>query len=151
MKRKAVLACAVVLVILMSCSASSMLNHQLAREQDGAISTDAGETNSSPLLGEAEHSMEKAKRGKTKNCATSEDSASASETLSDTEDISRAFESDLQDDKVENALNNDIPQSEVPLPDGRIFYRGEPPYGYLPTCYPKQNISYPIIPPELDS
>jgi hypothetical protein len=150
MKRTAVLVCAVVLVILMSCSASSTLNHQLACEQYRTISTDAGETNPSPLLGEAEHSVEKASSGKTEDYATKDDSASSGGILSDTEGVGKACESSLQNDKVENALNNDIPPTEVPIPDGRIFHRGEPPYGYLPTCYPKQNFSFPIIPLELD-
>jgi hypothetical protein len=151
MKRTAVLLCAVVLVILVSCSVSSTLNHQLAREQYGAISTDAGETSSSPLLGEAEHSVEIASSAKTEDGATKDDPASSGEILSDAMDVSKACESKLQDDKDENALNSDIPPTEAPIPDGRIFHRGEPPYGYLPTCYPKQNISFPIIPLELDT
>ena len=150
MKRTAVLLCAVVLVSLVSCSVSSTLNHQLAREQYRAISTDAGETNFSPLPGEAEQSVEIASSGKTEDGATKDDSASSGGILSDAEGVGKACESNLQNDKVENALNSDIPPTEAPIPDGRIFYRGEPPYGYLPTCYPKQNISFPIIPLELD-
>jgi hypothetical protein len=150
MKRTAVLVCAVVLVILMSCSASSTLNHQLAREQYGAIPTDLGETNSSPFPGEAKQSVGKASSGKTEDCAISDDSASSGGILSNGESVDKAYESNLQNDKVESALNSDIPPTEVPIPDGRIFHRGEPPYGYLPTCYPKQNISFPIIPLELD-
>jgi hypothetical protein len=150
MKRTAILVCVVVSIILMSCSASSTLDHQLAREQYGAISTDAGETNSSPLLGKAENSVEKASSGKTEDYALLDDSASSGWILSDAESVGKACESNLQNDKVENALNSDIPPTEVPLPDGRIFHRGEPPYGYLPTCYPKQNISFPTFPPELD-
>jgi hypothetical protein len=150
MKKTVVLACAAVLVFLMSCSASSNLNHQLAREQYRAISTDAGETNPSPLLGEAEHSVEKASSGKTEDYAIKDDSSSSGEVLSDAEGVGKAYESNLQNDKVENALNSDIPTTEVPIPDGRIFHRGEPPYGYLPTCYPKQNFSFPIIPLEFD-
>lgn len=150
MKRIAVLLCAVVLVILMSCSASSTLNHQWAREQYRALSTDAGETNPSPLLGEAEHSVEIAGSGEAEDGVTKDDSPSSGGILSDAMDISKASESKLRDDKDENALNSDIPPTEVPIPDGRIFHRGEPPYGYLPTCYPKQNFSFPIIPLELD-
>jgi hypothetical protein len=150
MKRTVVLLCAVVLVILVSCSASSTLNHQLTREQDGAISTDAGETNFSPLLGEAEQSVEIASSGKTEDYAIQDDSASSGGILSDAMNISKASESKLRDDKDKNALNSDIPPTEAPIPDGRIFHRGEPPYGYLPTCYPKQNISFPTFPPELD-
>jgi hypothetical protein len=127
-----------------------MLNHQLTREQDGAISADAGATTPSPLLGEAEHSVEKTSSGKNEDCAISDDSASSGEILSEDESVGKACESNLQNDKVENALNNDIPPTKVPIPDGRIFHRGEPPYGYLPTCYPKQNFSFPIIPLELD-
>jgi hypothetical protein len=127
-----------------------MLNHQLTREQDGSVSADANETNPSPLLGEEEYSMEKTSSGKAEDCAIQADSATSGEISSDAEDVSKACESSLQNDKVENALNSDIPPTEVPIPDGRIFHRGEPPYGYLPTCYPKQNFSFPIIPLELD-
>jgi hypothetical protein len=37
----------------------------------------------------------------------------------------------------------------TPLPDGRIFTRGEPPYGYLPTCSPKDK-DMPFVPVEPD-
>jgi hypothetical protein len=102
------------------------------------------------LPGEAEQSVEIASSGKIEDGATKDDSASSGGILSDAEGVGKACESNLQNDKVENALNSDIPPTEAPIPDGRIFYRGEPPYGYLPTCYPKQNISFPIIPLELD-
>lgn len=49
---------------------------------------------------------------------------------------------------------SDVPSSEnepipTPLPDGRIFTRGEPPYGYLPTCSPKDR-GMPFVPVEPD-
>ena len=49
---------------------------------------------------------------------------------------------------------SDVPSSEnvsipTPLPDGRIFLRGEPPYGYLPTCSPKDK-DMPFVPVEPD-
>ena len=94
--------------------------------------------------------MEKTSSGKAEDYAIQADSASSGKILSDDESVDKEFESNLQNDKIENALNSDIPPTEAPIPDGRIFYRGEPPYGYLPTCYPKQNISFPIIPLELD-
>lgn len=150
MKRTAVLVWAAVFALLLSCSVSSTLNHQLTREQDGYISADASETNHSPLLGEAEHSVEKTGRGKTEDYTPQDDSAGPGGILSDARDVSKASENSLHDDRAETALNNDIPQPEVPVPDGRIFYRGESPYGYLPTCSQKQNISFPIIPVELD-
>ena len=148
MKRKAVLVCAVVSVILISWSASLTLTHQLTLEQVTAISTEAREANSSPSLVEAEHSAEKTSNGKTEDCAISGDSTHSTDVSN--EDVSKAIESNLQDDRVDTGLENDIQPSKVPIPDGRIFYRGEPPYGYLPTCYPKKNISLPIIPLEFD-
>ena len=150
MKKTAVLVSAVALVLLMSCSASSTLNHQLTREQNGPVSADASETNPSPLLAEQEHSTEKTSSGKAEDYAIQADSAGSGEILSNAEDVSKACESSLQNDDVENVLNSDIPPTEAPIPDGRVFYRGDPPYGYLPTCSPKQNISFPIVPLELD-
>jgi len=49
---------------------------------------------------------------------------------------------------------SDVPSNEnvpipTPLPDGRIFTRGEPPYGYLPTCSPKDK-DMPFVPVEPD-
>jgi hypothetical protein len=49
---------------------------------------------------------------------------------------------------------SDFPSSEngpvpAPLPDGRIFSRGELPYGYLPTCSPKDRVM-PFVPVEPD-
>jgi hypothetical protein len=49
---------------------------------------------------------------------------------------------------------SDVPSDEnvpipAPLPDGRIFMRGEPPYGYLPTCGPKDK-DMPFVPVEPD-
>jgi hypothetical protein len=150
MKKTAVLVSIAVLILLMSCSASSPLNHQLTREQDGPVSAYASETNPSTLLGEEEHSTEETSSGKAEDCAIQADSAGSGEILSDAEDASKACEGSLQNDKVENALNIDIPLTEAPIPNGRIFYRGESPYGYLPTCSPKPNSSFPIIPLELD-
>jgi hypothetical protein len=36
----------------------------------------------------------------------------------------------------------------TPIPDGRIFTRGELPYGYLPTCGPK-SVEPPLVPVEM--
>jgi hypothetical protein len=44
--------------------------------------------------------------------------------------------------------NGNVP-IPAPLPDGRIFTRGEPPYGYLPTCSPKDK-DMPFVPVEPD-
>jgi hypothetical protein len=49
---------------------------------------------------------------------------------------------------------SDVPSKEnepipTPIPDGRIFTRGEPPYGYLPTCSPKDK-PMPFVPLEPD-
>jgi hypothetical protein len=44
--------------------------------------------------------------------------------------------------------NGNVP-IPTPLPNGRIFMRGEPPYGYLPTCNPKDK-DMPFVPVEPD-
>jgi hypothetical protein len=50
--------------------------------------------------------------------------------------------------QVSNVPNENVPLP-TPLPDGRIFIRGEPPYGYLPTCSPKDKDT-PFVPVEPD-
>jgi hypothetical protein len=49
--------------------------------------------------------------------------------------------------QVSNVPNNENVPLPTPLPDGRIFARGEPPYGYLPTCSPKDK-DMPFVPVE---
>jgi hypothetical protein len=51
--------------------------------------------------------------------------------------------------QVSNVPNNENVPLPTPLPDGRIFARGEPPYGYLPTCSPKDK-DMPFVPVEPD-
>ena len=51
--------------------------------------------------------------------------------------------------QVSNAPSNENVPIPIPLPDGRIFTRGEPPYGYLPTCGPKDR-DLPFVPVEPD-
>jgi hypothetical protein len=47
--------------------------------------------------------------------------------------------------QVSNVPSNENVPLPTPLPDGRIFTRGEPPYGYLPTCSPKDK-DMPFVP-----
>jgi len=51
--------------------------------------------------------------------------------------------------QVSNVPGNENVSLSTPLPDGRIFTSGEPPYGYLPTCSPKDGI-IPFVPVEPD-
>jgi hypothetical protein len=53
------------------------------------------------------------------------------------------------DGQVINATSGESTPLPAPLPDGRIFPRGEPPYGYLPTCSPKDK-DLPYVPVEPD-
>jgi hypothetical protein len=61
---------------------------------------------------------------------------------------------DAVDSTESHGQVSDVPSNEnvpipTPLPDGRIFTRGEPPYGYLPTCSPKDR-DMPFVPVEPD-
>ncbi|HUW48558.1 MAG TPA: hypothetical protein VMW36_07440, partial [Patescibacteria group bacterium] len=61
---------------------------------------------------------------------------------------------DAVDSTESHGQVSDVPSDEnvpipAPLPDGRIFMRGEPPYGYLPTCGPKDR-DMPFVPVEPD-
>jgi len=51
--------------------------------------------------------------------------------------------------QVSNAPCNEDASLPTPIPDGRIFTGGEPPYGYLPTCSPKDG-NIPFVPVEPD-
>jgi hypothetical protein len=51
--------------------------------------------------------------------------------------------------QVSDAPDNENVSIPTPFPDGRIFTRGEPPYGYLPTCGPKDSVP-PFVPIEPD-
>jgi hypothetical protein len=51
--------------------------------------------------------------------------------------------------QVSNVPSDENVPIPTPLPDGRIFTQGEPPYGYLPTCGPKDR-DMPFVPVEPD-
>lgn len=61
-------------------------------------------------------------------------------------DVVNPTETDEQVSGVPSSENSPIP---TPVPDGRIFNRGEPPYGYLPTCSPRDG-DMPFVPVEPD-
>jgi hypothetical protein len=52
-------------------------------------------------------------------------------------------------EQVPDFSNNEIVPIPNPIPDGRIFMRGTPPYGYLPTCSQKDR-DVPFVPAEPD-
>jgi len=51
--------------------------------------------------------------------------------------------------QVSDGTGSENASMPTPFPDGRIFMQGEPPYGYLPTCGPK-DVVMPFIPVEPD-
>jgi hypothetical protein len=66
----------------------------------------------------------------------------------------KASSPDAVDSTESHGQVSDVPSDEnmplpTPLPDGRIFTRGEPPFGYLPTCSPKDR-DMPFVPVEPD-
>ena len=150
MKKTSALALTVVLVILLFCSSGSTLDQQQNISQYRDASSDM--TEKDPLLFPAP--VERAADGesilKDEDNATMDNHIVPSETLNDVDVTKPSCDDDPQDNEAEKALNNDTVPADVPLPDGRIFLRGEPPYGYLPTVNPKENITIPLIPIELD-
>jgi hypothetical protein len=62
---------------------------------------------------------------------------------------SNAVDSAASRGQVSNVPSDENAPLPMPLPDGRIFMRGEPPYGYLPTCGPKDK-GMPFVPVEPD-
>ncbi|MEM2118478.1 MAG: hypothetical protein QW386_05610 [Candidatus Bathyarchaeia archaeon] len=48
------------------------------------------------------------------------------------------------------ATSDQNANTNVPPPDGRVYWSPEPPYAYTPTCTPKE-WTMPIAPPEMDN
>jgi hypothetical protein len=150
MKKTPVPALAVVLVILLFCSPSSTFNHQQNISQYRDVFADTTEEYPSFVLGPVEHAADGGSILKEKDNATRDDYVVPSETLNDIDVGKPSCDDGPQDNEAERLLNNGTAPADMHLPDGRIFLRGEPPYGYLPTVNPKENITIPLIPVELD-
>jgi hypothetical protein len=150
MKKNPKLALTVVLVILLFCLLSSTFNYHQNISQYRDVLADM--TGKDPLLFPevVEHAADGERILKDEDNATMDNHIVPSETLNDVDVTKPSCDDDPQDNEAEKALNNDTVPADVPLPDGRIFLRGEPPYGYLPTVNPKENITIPRIPIELD-
>jgi hypothetical protein len=150
MKETPVAALAVVLVILLFCSPSSTIDHRQNMGQYKDVFADTTEKDTLFLLAPVEHAADGGSILKEKDNATRDDYVVPSETLKDVDAGKPSYDDGPQDNATERVLNNGTAPADMHLPDGRIFLRGEPPFGYLPTVNPKENITIPLIPVELD-
>lgn len=137
---------AAAILILAACFVNLAMNPQLLVNQDRSISTDTRKTYPSPLLEGTPNDSTEGQDSSSGDCYTKEQAINPSETSKDEEDLNKPSSDNTINNEVNNLPNESAPPADVPIPDGRIFLRGEPPYGYLPTVNPKENITIPLIP-----
>ena len=114
--------------------------------QNLSVSKDADKTSPVPLLEQTtENSM--AERGLNNGNSTFDEQVTAQDETLKGDDCINPPSSENAVDNITGGLSNETVQSAiVPIPDGRIFYQGELPFGYLPTVNPKEDTSIPLIP-----
>jgi len=73
--------------------------------------------------------------------------------LNDTEETEnmQSVTSNNPSESTADTSQDQNPCRKIYPPNGRIYLTPEPPYGYIPTCTPKEWIELPIIPPESES
>jgi hypothetical protein len=114
--------------------------------QNVSVSKDVEKTSPIPLLEQTtENSM--GERGlNSENSTVDEQVTAQNGTLKGDDRINAPSSENPVNGRIGGLSNETVQSAIVPIPDGRIFYRGEPPYGYLPTVNPKENITIPLIP-----
>ena len=135
-----------VMLVLGACFVTLAVNPQLVVNQDRSISTDTGKTYPSPLLEGTPNDSMGGRDSNSGDCYIKEQVINSSETSKDEGDLNKPSSDNTVNNEVNNPPNESLPPADVPIPDGRIFLRGEPPYGYLPTVDPKENTTIPLIP-----
>ena len=135
-----------VMLVLGACFVTLAVNPQLVVNQDRSISTDTGKTYPSPLLEGTPNDSMGGRDSNSGDCYIKEQVINSSETSKDEGDLNKPSSDNTVNNEVNNPPNESLPPADVPIPDGRIFLRGEPPYGYLPTVNPKENMTIPLIP-----
>jgi hypothetical protein len=103
---------------------------------------DTGETYPFLLLKGTQNDWTGGRDSNNGDCYTKEPVINLNKTSSDDGDLNKPSSANT----VNNLSNEDFQPPDVPIPDGRIFLGGEPPYGYLPTVKPKENITIPLVP-----
>jgi hypothetical protein len=150
MKMAFILIPAAVILVLGACSANLAANHQLLMNQDKSMSPDTVKTCSPPLLEETPNDPVGGRYSNSRDHYTNKEVTNNSETSEDEGDLNKPPYDNLVNNEVNSLLNKNLLPEDVPIPDGRIFSRGEPPYGYLPTVNPKENIAIPLTPIDFD-
>jgi hypothetical protein len=146
MKKTFILISTAVMLVLGACFVNLAMNSQLLMNQDRSISTDTGKTYPSPLLEGTPNDSMGARHSNSGDYYTKEQVINPSETSKDEGDLNKPSSDNTVNNEVNNLPNESASPADVPIPDGRIFLRGEPPYGYLPTVNPKENMTIPLIP-----
>ena len=146
MKKTFTLTSVAVVLVLGACFVNLAVNPQLLVNQDRSPSTDAGKTYPSPLLEETPNDSTGERDSNSGDCYTKEQVINPSETSKDEGDLNKPSSDNPVNNEIQNPPNESLLPADVPIPDGRIFLRGEPPYGYLPTVNPKENTTIPLIP-----
>ena len=114
--------------------------------QNLPVSTGAENISPVPLLEQTtENSM--AEHGLNNENSTVDEQVNAqNETLKGDDRINPPSSENPVDNRTGGLSNGTVQSAIVPIPDGRIFYQGDLPYGYLPTVNPKEDTSVPLIP-----
>jgi hypothetical protein len=146
MKKTFMLISVAVMLVLAPCFVNLAMNSQLLVNQDRSISTDTGKTYPSPLLEGMPNNSTEGQGSNIGDCYTKEHTVNSSEISKDEGELNKPSSDHTVNNEINNLPNDSAPPADVPIPDGRIFLRGEPPYGYLPTVNPKENITIPLIP-----
>ena len=146
MKKTFILISTAVMLVLGACFVNLAMNSQLLMNQDRSISADTGKTYPSPLLEGTPNDSTGGQDSNGGDCYTKEQVINPSETSKDEGDLNKPSSDNTVNNEVNNLPNESASPADVPIPDGRIFLRGEPPYGYLPTVNPKENMTIPLIP-----
>lgn len=141
-----VLASIVILIVLGSGVVNLAGNPCSFINQNVSVSEDAYKTSPVPLLEQTtENSM--AERGlNNENSVVDEQVTVQNGTLKGEDSINSPSSENPVDSRTGGLLNETVQSAIVPIPDGRIFYQGDLPYGYLPTVNPKEDTSIPLIP-----
>jgi hypothetical protein len=146
MKKTFILISIAVILVLAACFATLTMNPKLVVNQDRSISTDTGKTYPSPLVEGTPNDSTGGQNSNSGDRYTKEQVITPSETSKDEGELNKLTSENTVNKEVNNLPNESASPADVPIPDGRIFLHGEPPYGYLPTVNPKENTTIPLIP-----
>ena len=150
MKRAFLLVSVAIIIVLASSPVYLTADPRPFLNQHVSVSEDTTKTNPTPLFGEAAQDSEGERGLIGENCTNKVQVEAHNESSIGDDNIEMHSNENPIQSGIEESSNESSQSTVVPIPNGRIFYRGEPPYGYVPTSYPKQNISLPPVPLDLD-